>query len=177
MTPRQEAFVREYLIDLNATQAAIRAGYSEKTAGQQGEQLLKNLEIADAVQAAMANRAHRLEISADRVLQELARLAFFDPATLGEAGINGPEDIGKLPEHVRKAIVGWSWDKAGNFTLKLADKISALEKLGRHLKLFTERHEHTGPNGGPIEINQVQADADDFTRRVAGLAARAPAGS
>lgn len=68
MTPKQEQFVKEYLIDLNATQAAIRAGYSAKTAGQQAEQLLKKLEIAEAVQIAMDERSERTEITADYVL-------------------------------------------------------------------------------------------------------------
>lgn len=68
VTPKQAAFVNEYLIDLNATQAATRAGYSAKTAGQQGERLLKNVEIAQAVQKAMDERAKRTQIDADYVL-------------------------------------------------------------------------------------------------------------
>lgn len=70
MTPKQKAFVREYLIDLNATQAATRAGYSAKTAGQQGERLLKNVEIAAAVAEAMQERAAKAEIDALWVLNE-----------------------------------------------------------------------------------------------------------
>lgn len=70
MTPKQEAFVREYLIDLNATQAATRAGYSAKTAGQQGERLLKNVEIAAAVAEAKQERAEKAEIDALWVLKE-----------------------------------------------------------------------------------------------------------
>ncbi|WP_312588187.1 terminase small subunit [Comamonas terrigena] len=78
LTPKQERFVAEYLIDLNATQAAIRTGYSAKTAASQGARLLKQGGVARAVQAAQQARAMRTEITQDRVLQELARIAFFD---------------------------------------------------------------------------------------------------
>lgn len=70
LTPKQEAFVREYLIDLNGTQAAIRAGYSPKTANEQAAQLLAKLSISEAVRAAQAERAEKCEISALWVLQE-----------------------------------------------------------------------------------------------------------
>lgn len=78
LTPKQERFVAEYLIDLNATQAAIRTGYSAKTAASQGARLLKQGGVGRAVQAAQQARAVRTEITQDRVLQELARIAFFD---------------------------------------------------------------------------------------------------
>jgi phage terminase small subunit len=78
LTPKQERFVAEYLIDLNATQAAIRTGYSARTAASQGARLLKHGGVAQAVQAAQQARAVRTEITQDRVLQELARIAFFD---------------------------------------------------------------------------------------------------
>ena len=78
LTPKQSTFVAEYLVDLNATQAAIRAGYSEKTANEQGSRLLANVKITDAIADAMANRAERTEITQDRVLRELARLGFSD---------------------------------------------------------------------------------------------------
>ncbi|MCI5049982.1 MAG: terminase small subunit [Rickettsiales bacterium] len=70
MTPKQARFVEEYLIDLNATQAAIRAGYSEKTAGQIGEQNLKKLEIAQAIEAAKAKRSEKAQIDSEWVLKE-----------------------------------------------------------------------------------------------------------
>lgn len=73
---QQQRFVAEYLVDLNATQAAIRAGYSEKTAGSQGHDLLKKPEIAQAITDAQAERIERTNVTADRVLQELALLGF-----------------------------------------------------------------------------------------------------
>ncbi len=70
MTPKQEAFVREYLIDLNATQAAIRAGYSEATASEQGSRLLGNVKVAEAIALAKAERAEKCDIDALWVLRE-----------------------------------------------------------------------------------------------------------
>lgn len=78
LNPKQARFVAEYLIDLNATQAAIRSGYSEKTAYSQGQRLLKNAEAAKAIEKAMAKRSARTEITADRVLAELAKIGFSD---------------------------------------------------------------------------------------------------
>lgn len=78
LTPKQAAFVREYLVDLNATQAAIRAGYSARTAASIGEENLRKPDIAAAIQAAMDARAQRTEITQDRVLQELAKIGFSD---------------------------------------------------------------------------------------------------
>ncbi len=76
MTRRQKLFVKEYLKDLNATQAAIRAGYSERTAGSLGQRLLKNVEIQKAIQKAMKKRERNTEITAERVLKEIATIAF-----------------------------------------------------------------------------------------------------
>jgi len=100
LTPRQRMFVQEYLVDLNATQAAARAGYSKKTARSQGQRLLTNADIAAAIAKAQAARAERLEITADRVTQEVALLAFFDPDKVyelnegGELTLKSFEDMG-----------------------------------------------------------------------------------
>lgn len=80
ISAKQELFVDEYLIDLNATQAAIRAGYSPKTAEQQGSRLLSNVKVKGRVAEKMAERSKRCGINQDRVLQELARIAFVNPA-------------------------------------------------------------------------------------------------
>lgn len=139
MTRKQQMFIKEYLVDLNATQAAIRAGYSAKTANEQGARMLANASIKAAVQEEMDKRATKLELTADKVLSEISYMAFYDPADF--AGIKNPDDIAQLPEHVRKAVVGWSWDKAGNFVIKLSPKTPSQELLGRHLKLFTDKLE------------------------------------
>ena len=74
MTPKQERFVEEYLVDLNATQAAIRAGYSEQTARQIGAQNLSKLVIQQAIEAARNKRSERVELTQDEVVRDLREL-------------------------------------------------------------------------------------------------------
>jgi len=147
LTPKQSLFVIEYLKDLNGTKAAVRAGYSEKTANEQASRLLTNVYISDQVRIAMEERGTRTKITADRVLHEIERLAMFDPKDLTR--LTGPKDIENLPEEVRRAIVGWKWDKNGNFMVDFA-KEKALEMLGRHHGLFVDRQEITGANGAAL---------------------------
>jgi len=160
LTDKQAQFVREYLVDLNAKQAAIRCGYSEKSAETQGSRLYRNGEVRSAIETAIAKRADKSGITAERVLAEIANMAFYDIAdTMIEIegveveihssdgklyGLRGPTDIRSLPENVRRAIVGYGWDKAGNFTIKLADKSKALDQLARHLSLYNDKLEVTG---------------------------------
>lgn len=171
LTPKQQRFVEEYLIDLNATQAAIRAGSTAKRAEQAGYEFLRNPDVKAVIDAALKERSERAEITADRVLKEIAAMAFYDPAEFiaasreldhgedcreGEGiismngkryavvGITSPVDIMALPEKVRRAIVGWGWDRNQNFTLKLADKSKALDQLARHLSLYNDKLELSG---------------------------------
>lgn len=148
LTPKQERFVAEYLIDLNATQAAIRAGYSVRTAEKIGSENLYKPEIAAEIAAAKEKRGARTNITADRVLTEIARLAFFDPRKLlrddGE-----PIPIQELDDDTAAAIAGMETaterargakdDESGVTYIrkyKIADKNSALEKLAKHLGLY-----------------------------------------
>ena len=144
LTPKQSLFVREYLVDLNATQAAIRAGYSKKTAGVIGQENLSKPYIAIEIQKAMEERGKRTGITADRVIKEIERLALFDPADLID--VNSPSDIANLPEDIRRAITGWKWDAQGNFVITMV-KQGALDMLGRHHKLFTDKTEISNPDG------------------------------
>lgn len=155
LTPQQARFVAEYLVDLNATQAAIRAGYSENTAESQGSRLLSVAKVRAAVDAAMQRRSQRVEVKADDVLRELMRLAFVD---LGKAyredGTLLP--IHEIPEDVRRAMAGLEvdeiWEGFGEDRrqvgvtrkVKFIDKARALELLGKNLKLFTDKVEHSG---------------------------------
>lgn len=140
LTNKQEEFCKQYLIDLNATQAAKRAGYSDKTAYSIGEENLKKPEVAQRINALMKERGERTLVTADRVIREIERMALFDPIELLE--IDNHRDIAKLPEDVRRAIVGWKYSEHG-FELKLV-KEKAIEMLGRHHKLFTDKVEHSG---------------------------------
>lgn len=153
LTPKQHQFVLEYLIDLNATQAAKRAGYSAKTANEQGARLLANVSVRSAIEKAQIARGARLQATADDVLREITRLAMFDPAQFKD--VKSPEDVANLPEDVRRAIVGWSWDKNGRFTIKLV-KEGALEMLGRHHGLFKDKLSI----GGADDLPPIQSKMD-----------------
>lgn len=153
LTDKQTAFVREYLVDLNATQAAIRAGYSERTAYSVGQRLLKNVEIQRAVAAAQAKRARRVEITADRVVAELAKIAFSDPRDLMEWGPDGVvlRPSAELSDDQAASVAEVAENNAG-LRLKKHDKVKALELLGRHIGIFTDKvkAEVSGPDGGPV---------------------------
>lgn len=141
LTPKQTAFVQEYLIDLNATQAAIRAGYSVRTANRMGSENLSKPDIAVAVQQAMAERSERTGVVADRVLLELARVAFSDMGKVAKWGPGGVQvlDSEEIPGDVRLAVaeVASTDTKYGRtMRVKLHDKLRALELLGKHLDLF-----------------------------------------
>lgn len=111
LTPKQQRFVEEYLVDLNATQSAIRAGYSARTADQQGSRLLANVKIAAALAAARQRQSERTEITADMVLAELAKVGFANLAHVTNWGVKeiaiGFSDDGKKlrPEDIGDAAV------------------------------------------------------------------------
>lgn len=153
LNPKQATFVREYMVDLNATQAAVRAGYSKRTARLIGQENLGKPHIAAAIKAAMDARAHRVQCRGDDVLREIERLAMFDPVAFVD--VKKPADLKKLSEDVRRAIVGWGWDRSGRFTIKLA-KEGALEMLGRHHGLFKDPHLLPPPPAGPpVVVNAI----------------------
>ena len=141
LNDKQILFCQEYLIDLNATQAAIRAGYSVKTAGQQGFDLLKNPEIQSRITKNMKKREERTEITQDRVLKELGRLAFLDiRKAFDDNGNLLP--IKDMDDETAAAISGLEVVRAGEgFTditskIRLIDKKGSLELVARHLGMF-----------------------------------------
>lgn len=152
MTNKQKRFVEEYLIDLNATQAAIRAGYSPRTANEQGTRLLANVSIQEAIAKAMAERSRRTGISQDRVILELARIAF-----VNASDVIDPEDASVLAGAARDDLaciqvvkVKQSNSEKGEMTereVKLADKLRALELLGKHLGMFEQKGAVPAGNG------------------------------
>ena len=152
LTPKQQRFVQEYLIDLNATQAAIRAGYSAKTAEQQGPRLLGNVGVAQAIKAAQDARAKRTNITQDRVLQEYARIAFSnmkDFASFGEDGVI-LKDLASMDDDAARCVAEVSESTSaagGSIRFKLHDKKGALDSLARHLGMFTDKTEHSGHLG------------------------------
>ena len=144
LTPKQQRFVEEYLIDLNATQAAIRAGYSVKRASEIGYQLLQKTTIKNAIEIAIAERSRRTGISQDRVLLELAKIAFVnatDVINMGEATLRhgaSREDTAAIASVKVKTIPGEDGDIVER-EIKLHDKLKALELIGKHLGMFKDK--------------------------------------
>ena len=141
LTPKQAEFVRQYMLDLNASQAAIRAGYSKNRANQTGYKLLTNGDIQQALTLAIRERVRRTEIKADAVLEELRRVAFSSMAefaTWGPAGVK-LIDSEKLTDEQGAMVAEISQTvtkHGGSKRIKLHDKLKALELLGRHLHLW-----------------------------------------
>jgi phage terminase small subunit len=147
LTAKQRRFCEEYVVDLNATQAAIRAGYSRKTAREIGRQNLTKLDIQQHVQKLMDERSARTEITADQVLRQLAAIAFAsitDYLSFRPDGVEIKDSTQISPEKVAAvARVSEYVTKHGRRSVRLGmhNKIHALELLGKHLKLFTEKVE------------------------------------
>lgn len=172
LTAKQSCFVAEYLVDLNATQAAIRAGYSAKTSGQIGERLLKKVEIQQTLTEHMQARSKRTEITADKVLVELAKIGFADirRAVRWGAGIavtnpdsgeveisNGVALIGseEIDDSTAASISEVSQTAQG-IKIKMHDKRAALVDIGRHLGMFTDKIEAL------VATKELPASVDDF---------------
>lgn len=157
LTAKQQRFVDEYLIDLNATQAATRAGYSRKTANEQGSRLLANVSVSAAIRQGMNARSGRVEITQDMVLKELAKIGFSDIRKVVRWGetqirmIDGDEecaedmvayhglaliDSTEIDEATAGAIAEVSQGRDG-LKVKLHDKKGALVDIGRHLGMFS----------------------------------------
>ncbi|MGV2099043.1 terminase small subunit [Rhizobium sp. 21-4511-3d] len=200
LSPKQARFVQEYLLDLNATQAAIRAGYSEKTAHSQGPRLLENVGVQAAIQKAKEQRADRTKINADWLLERLAEEATADIADLyTDAGSLKP--IKEWPLIWRQGLVGGieietlrprgskgtgQWHgKAQDIheeeepeeetvvtKIKLSDRIRRLELIGKHVgvQAFNDKVEVTGKDGGPIETKETSSR--DLAKAIAALLAK-----
>lgn len=168
MTPKQQKFVDEYLVDLNATQAAIRAGYKEKMAYSTGHENLKKPEIQKAIQAAMQSRSERTGITADRVLEEYAKVAFLNPKELynNDGTIKG---IHELTDDVAACIAGLEVvSKTGSEgaeettkKFKIADKLKALQDIGRHIGLFEKDKVKLPPVPPSVQIILSEDETDE----------------
>ena len=131
LNAKQKQFAEEYLIDLNATQACIRAGYSENSAKEMGYENLTKPHIAEYVAELQAKRSERVEISADYVLSGLKAVA----------------------ERCMQAeqVIAADGSTSGKYKFEHSGANTALIALGKHLKMFTEKSEVSGPDGGPIK--------------------------
>ncbi|EOX9026790.1 terminase small subunit, partial [Pseudomonas aeruginosa] len=163
LTAKQRRFVAEYLLDLNATQAAIRAGYSKNRASEIGYQLLQKPDITSAIQEAMKERAERTQVDADYVLRRMIEIDQMDLLDIMTDAMD-LKPVSQWPRVWRQYLSGF--DLAEMFEgrgderemigflkkIKWPDKVKNLELLGRHFGMFKERVEHSGPAGGPIAV-------------------------
>jgi len=160
LNAKQRRFVDEYLIDLNATQAAIRSGYSKKSAGIGGFDLLKNPNVAAAIEARMKARAKRADINQDRVLLELARIGFSDIRRVIKWGPNGAtlKQSSEITEDDAAAISEIS-QTAHGIKIKFHSKPAALQLLGQHLGTFKDGNgsEDEAPLPVSVVVNVVDA--------------------
>lgn len=138
ITALMRAFAREYPVDKIGSKAAVRAGYSPRSAKKIAHELLQRADVRALVDTELAAHYERVKVHADQVVIEIGRMAMFDPADL--VNVKSPRDIAALPVEVRRAIVGWSWDRQGRFTIKLA-KEAALTLLARHHGLLKDKVE------------------------------------
>lgn len=146
LTEKQKRFAEEYLVDLNATQAAIRAGYSPDTANEQGSRLLANVNVKSTVDKMIAERSRRTGINADRVIREIAKIAFVNAGEVVD--LDTALLMDKISDDDMAAIQSVKVKTFGEDgverEVKLADKLKALELLGKHLGLFKDKLEVDG---------------------------------
>lgn len=175
LTEKQKRFCDEYLIDLNATQSAIRAGYSKKTANEQGARLLAKVSVQEYIETRKKDREKRVEVTQDRVIEELSYIAFAkasdyarviekdamvevegkmipvvdDEGNLVKYRTVEPILTEELTEEQKRAIAVIKKGRDG-FEIKPYDKTRALELLGKHLGMFEEKIEVNGQVNNPM---------------------------
>ncbi|WP_312158899.1 terminase small subunit [Acinetobacter sp.] len=165
LTDKQQRFVDEYLIDLNATQAAIRAGYSEKTAAAIGAENLIKPNIQEAIQVAQARRAERTQIDAEYVLRRLVEIDQMDVLDIMDDQMK-IRPVNEWPKVWRQYVVNLEnlelSDGEGCFKkIKWPDKVKNLELLGRHVSVgaFKDKVEHSGK----LEIQSLSDLMDELS--------------
>ena len=162
LTAKHQRFIEEYLIDLNATQAAIRAGYSVKTANEQGSQLLAKLSIQQAIAEKMAERSKRTGVNQDRVVLELAKIAFVKMTDVvdsnGRIRAGATEDDLSCIESIKYKESDNEYGGSIEREVKIASKLKALELLGKHLGMWNDKVDLNITN--PIVISGEDALED-----------------
>ncbi len=151
LTQQQELFCQEYAVDFNGTQAAIRAGYSKKTAGQISSRLLKDVNILARVRAIQKERFEKLAITQESVLLDLIEIR--------------DRCMQNIP------VKEWDYDEkkyveTGEYTFDSKGALNAVTKLGEHLGMFKKKVEHSTPDDSktgivlmpPIQVVTVPKD-------------------
>ncbi len=171
LRPKQKKFVQEYLVDLNATQAAIRAGYSEKTAYSIGFENLRKPEIQEALDLAQKKLAKKVEVTIEELITAYKQIAFADLAECYDE--NGfLKNIHDIPISARMALAGLEVDElyegkgetreqiGQTKKVKMWDKLKALDALGRHLGLFNADTSQK-PVTPIIQLNLTKVDVSN----------------
>lgn len=177
MFPKVERFIAEYLVDLNGTAAAIRAGYAPKNARTTAQEMLARPQVKEAVEKAKAKRLARVTMTQDQVLEELALLAFSDlthyivddagNVTLAEGA---PAGAHRALQSIKRRTISTGTGEAARTVreveIKLWDKIAPLMRAGRHLDVhgFSDRIEHTGKDGtplNPVTVYEIPSNGRD----------------
>jgi phage terminase small subunit len=161
LSPKERRFVSEFLKDQNAKQAAIRAGYSKKTAETQGPRLYRKVQVKAAIDTELAKIQEKAGVTQERILTALLNIAEFDPRKLFNKD-GTLKKVHEIPDDVASAIVSLESDDVEGEMKKVrfSDKVRALELLGKHLKMFTDKTEVSDPNGAPVIINFSPATYD-----------------
>lgn len=143
LSDQRQRFVDEYLIDLNGTQAAIRAGYSPKTAQEQSSRLLSNVMVQEAISKAMAARSRRTGVNQDRVVLELAKLAFVKMTDVvdsnGRIREDATDDDLSCIESIKFKESDNEFGGSVEREVKIGSKLKALELLGKHLGMWNDK--------------------------------------
>lgn len=166
-TDRQQRFVLEYLKDTNAAQAAIRAGYSPHTSSRIGPELLDKPWVQELIERGQERQAKKLDVTVEKIVRELARIAFSDISRMAEWGENGIKlkDSSKLSEDDRRAVSSLSETIAPGGIKKtkfrLHDKKGALDSLAKHFGMFVERHMHEVNVSWAGLVKSVDANNDE----------------
>ena len=164
-TSKQQRFIAEYPADFNATKAAERAGYSKKTAGQQGHRLLKNVQIQREIQKRIAKLTTKADVTVERVLSELMKVGFANLQDYIRITADGDPyiDLSAMTEYQAAALQeitvedfkdgrGDNARDVRKVKVKMLDKLSALEKLGKYLGMFVDRVKIEGE----LKITKIQ---------------------
>jgi len=170
LTDKQQRFCEEYIIDLNATQAAIRAGYCARTINHNTNQIMVNNGVQAEIARLKAERSKRLEIKADNVVKELAKLAFSNIEDYMEVDENGEMHL-KSFEHIERARLAAiesikvnttrNKDNSREYTttqFKLHSKLNALEQLGKHLGIYEADNAQVKTEGFKLIIERPKSD-------------------
>jgi phage terminase small subunit len=157
LSPQQELFVRQYVLDLNATKSALRAGYNKKNARQQGSYLLSKPDIQAAIKARIERRFEKVDVQADEVLRKIRNWAFTDLSGVIEVrgGRTFISDTTVLTED-QMACISEIKQTAEGIQVKLISREKMIELLGRHMGMFTDKLEHSGE----VKVMHAMSDSD-----------------